>query len=143
TGMTETNAPRPGPWDPRPEDGAPTPAVPEPARAAEPPLDTSALAALFDGDEEFLRQLLQEFLASNLASRERLLKGLEAQAWEEVRQAAHKLAGSSRTVGAAALAAAGDAVEVAVIEGRTEGIETLVARASAELDHVAAFIEGM
>lgn len=38
--MTETNATRPpGPWDPRPEDVATPPAAPEPARAAEPPLD--------------------------------------------------------------------------------------------------------
>ncbi|HZW14635.1 MAG TPA: site-2 protease family protein [Brevundimonas sp.] len=42
--MTETNAPRPpGPWDPRPEDVAPTPApastAADPARVAEPPLD--------------------------------------------------------------------------------------------------------
>ncbi|HYG87275.1 MAG TPA: DUF3369 domain-containing protein [Azospirillum sp.] len=127
----------------------PVPAVPpsgaaaSPAPDAEPPLDTSALAALFDGDEEFLRQLLQEFLASNLATRERLFKALETQAWEEVRQAAHKLAGSSRTVGAAALAAAGDALEAAVVEGRTEGLKPMAVRASEELDRVAAFIAGM
>jgi Zn-dependent protease len=38
--MTETNAPRPpGPWDPRPNEIAPTPAAARPVRAAEPPLD--------------------------------------------------------------------------------------------------------
>ena len=38
--MTETNAPRPpGPWDPRPEDVAPSPSAADPVRAAEPPLD--------------------------------------------------------------------------------------------------------
>ena len=38
--MNETDTSRrPGPWDPRPEDVAATPAPAEPARAAEPPLD--------------------------------------------------------------------------------------------------------
>lgn len=38
--MTETNTPRPGPWDPRPQDIASAPAAADPpARAAEPPLD--------------------------------------------------------------------------------------------------------
>ncbi|HEY0600457.1 peptidase M50 [Brevundimonas sp.] len=37
--MTETNPPRRGPWDPRPEDIAPAPAPAAPARAAGPPLE--------------------------------------------------------------------------------------------------------
>ncbi|HYD27843.1 metalloprotease [Brevundimonas sp.] len=38
--MSQTNTPRPpGPWDPRPDDLTPAPAVPERVRGAEPPLD--------------------------------------------------------------------------------------------------------
>ncbi|WP_448189556.1 response regulator [Azospirillum sp. sgz301742] len=118
-------------------------ASPPSAPRTRPPLDTSALATLFDGDADFVRQLLQEFLASNRATRDRLVKAAEAKAWDEVRQAAHKLAGSSRTVGADDLAAAGDAIEVSLVESRFEGMDAMVARASAELDRVAAFIDEM
>jgi len=114
-----------------------------PAAEQEPPLDTGALTSLFDGDDEFVRQLLQEFLTSNRATQERLLRALEAQVWDDVRQAAHKLAGSSRTVGARALAAAGDAIELAVMDNRLDGLDTMVARATRELGRVAEFIEGM
>ena len=126
-------------------DAAPVAEAPSqrPAKQAKPPLDTSTLATLFDGDDDFVRQLLQEFLTSNRATRDRLVKGLEARVWEEVRQAAHKLAGSSRTVGAGELAAAGDAIEVAVVEGRLEGMDALVAHAGTELERVAAYIEGL
>ncbi|MBP2312123.1 hybrid sensor histidine kinase/response regulator [Azospirillum soli] len=125
-----------------PEAIAPSPArIPAPSDL--PPIDTTALAALFDGDAEFVRQLLDEFVTSNTATRERLATAFEAGAWDEVRQAAHKLAGSSRTVGARDLAAVGDAIELACVEGRLDGMGDLVARTARELSRVAAFVERM
>ncbi|WP_377809929.1 DUF3369 domain-containing protein [Azospirillum sp. A29] len=114
---------------------------PAPAIADLPPLDLEALTALFDGDSEFVRHLLGEFVTSNSASHHWLVDALAGEIWDEVRQAAHKLAGSSRTVGARDLAAAADAVELAVIDHRLEGIAGMVARVGVELDRVVAHIE--
>jgi len=126
---------------------AETPAAPAPrfvsAPSDLPPIDPTALASLFDDDMEFVRQLLDEFVASNTETQERLAKAFEAQAWDEVRQAAHKLAGSSRTVGARDLAAVGDAIELACVDMKLDGVGDLVARTAQELGRVAAFVERM
>ncbi|MGQ9371991.1 response regulator [Azospirillum sp. ST 5-10] len=125
----------------------PGPAGAGPAEAAAPaeeaPLDPQALASLFDNDTGFVRELLQEFLSSNKATQERLLAALERSVWDEVRQAAHKLAGSSRTVGARDLAAVGDAIEMAVVDNRLDGLDDLVVRAGRELARVEAYIGRM
>ncbi|CAO3417012.1 DUF3369 domain-containing protein [Azospirillum doebereinerae] len=105
-----------------------------------PPLDVEALSGLFDGDTEFVRQLLGEFVSSNRASHRWLVDSLANAAWDEVRQAAHKLAGSSRTVGARDLAAAADAVELAALGGRLEGMDAMVTRIGDELERVVAYI---
>jgi len=106
-----------------------------------PPLDIDALTVMFDGDHEFVFQLLGEFVASNAASYLWLRDSLAAQVWGDVRQAAHKLAGSSRTVGARDLASVADAVEIAALELRLEGIDAMVERTGQELDRVIAWIK--
>ncbi|KAA0680923.1 DUF3369 domain-containing protein [Roseomonas genomospecies 6] len=113
------------------------------ASSAGPPIDVGVLATLFDGDMEFVAQLLQEFIVSNSASRDRLVAAHESGDWDAVRQAAHKLAGSSRTVGARDLAEVSDAIELACMDRRLDGIGALVARADRELGRAAAFIRGM
>jgi len=118
-----------------------TPPRPTPVSADLPPLDLEALTALFDGDGEFVRHLLGEFVTSNSASHHWLVDALAGEIWDEVRQAAHKLAGSSRTVGARDLAAAADAVELAVIDHRLDGIADMVARVGVELNRVIVHIE--
>lgn len=120
----------------------PSAAAPEPGPDA-PPIDVGVLATLFDGDMEFVGQLLQEFIVSNSASRDRLVAAHQAEDWDGVRQAAHKLAGSSRTVGARDLAAASDAIELACVDRRLDGVGALVARADRELGRAAAYIRGM
>ncbi|PWC50060.1 response regulator [Azospirillum sp. TSA6c] len=134
TGGLQQPAPQPSPRT--------APAIaPAPAIADLPPLDLEALTALFDGDSEFVRHLLGEFVTSNSASHHWLVDALAGEIWDEVRQAAHKLAGSSRTVGARDLAAAADAVELAVIDHRLDGIADMVARVGVELGRVVAHIE--
>ena len=107
------------------------------------PLDVTALSALFDGDTEFVGQLLEEFVNSNTATRDRLVKAFGARDWDDVRQAAHKLAGSSRTVGARDLAAVGDAIELACMDRRLDGVGALVAQAGDELARVAGYIRSL
>ncbi len=121
--------------------GAGLQAIEPPATPADlPPLDIDALAGLFDGDLEFVHQLLGEFITSNEASYRWLEEALAAQNWGDVRQAAHKLAGSSRTVGARDLAAAADAVEIAAVDRRLDGMAAMVARTGRELARVVAWI---
>ncbi len=131
--------------------GAPVAAVPEvpsveqPAEGLPPesaPIDLGALSTLFDGDTEFVGQLLEEFVTSNTVTRDRLVTAFGARDWDDVRQAAHKLAGSSRTVGARDLAAVGDAIELACVDKRLDGLDVLVAQAGDELARVAGFIRG-
>jgi signal transduction histidine kinase/DNA-binding response OmpR family regulator len=119
-------------------------ASPQVPQAADlPPLDMDALTALFDGDADFVRHLLGEFVTSNRTSHRWLIDALAGEIWDEVRQAAHKLAGSSRTVGARDLAAAADAVEMAVIDRRLDGIAAMVVRVGIELDRVIGHIEAV
>ncbi|MBP2298290.1 hybrid sensor histidine kinase/response regulator [Azospirillum picis] len=101
-----------------------------------PPLDLSGLTSLFEGDADFVRHLLGEFVTSNRASNQWLNDAFASARWDEVRQAAHKLVGSSRTVGARDLAAAAEAVELAMIDQQHDGIAPMVARVAAELDRV-------
>ncbi|MBP2230177.1 signal transduction histidine kinase/PleD family two-component response regulator/HPt (histidine-containing phosphotransfer) domain-containing protein [Azospirillum agricola] len=124
---------------PEPASSPESPPASTPASAL-PPLDIDALAGLFDGDTDFVRQLLGEFVTSNTASHRWLVDSLAGAAWDEVRQAAHKLAGSSRTVGARDLAAAADAVELAALDRRLDGIDMMVERVGRELDRVVACI---
>ena len=114
--------------------------APLPAPAALPPLDIDALAGLFEGDTEFVHQLLGEFVTSNVASHRWLVASVAGAAWDDVRQAAHKLAGSSRTVGARDLAAAADIIELAVLDQRLDGMDAMVARVGRELDRVVGYI---
>ncbi|MCW2245008.1 signal transduction histidine kinase/DNA-binding response OmpR family regulator/HPt (histidine-containing phosphotransfer) domain-containing protein [Azospirillum fermentarium] len=121
---------------------APAPVVvPSPPPTPADPLDLGALAALFDGDDGFIVTLVGEFLTSNRATQTRLEAAFAARDWDGVRQAGHKLAGSSRTIGAHALAEVGDAIERAALEGGDEGVGTLVLRAAEELRRIAAFVE--
>ncbi len=121
---------------------APVP-LPVPVRAEAAPLDLGALTALFDGDDSFVVPLLGEFLSSNRATQARLEAALAVQDWDEVRQAGHKLAGSSRTVGAHALAAMGDAIERAALGGTVDGIGAMVVQAAAELRRIGDYVEAL
>ncbi len=119
---------------------APSPVPAPPAPAALPPLDVEALSGLFDGDTAFVRDLLGEFVVSNQDSHRWLIESLGKAAWDDVRQAAHKLAGSSRTVGARDLATAADAVELAALHRRLDGMDAMVETVGGELDRVVAYI---
>ena len=117
-----------------------TPCAPiEPPRET-PPVDRGALSALFGEDEALIGQLLREFQSCNRRIEEELRAALARADWEEVRHAAHKLAGSSRTVGAAALADLGAALEQAVLSGDIAAAGRLAERAIREVGRVSDYI---
>ena len=111
-------------------------------RADLPPLDIGALTALFDGDAEFVRHLLGEFVTlqprlpiagwpMRWPGRSGTRCGRRRTSWPDPRAPS-----APRD-----LAAAAAEVELAVIDRRLDGIAALVARVGAELDHVVAHIE--
>ena len=114
--------------------------VAEPAGAGRPPIDRVALSSLFGEDESLIAQLLQEFQTCNRRIEEELREALARRDWDDVRHAAHKLSGSSRTVGAAALAELGSAIEQAVLTGDTDGVAALAADAFGEVERVSDYI---
>lgn len=124
-----------------PDDRAPapveTPAPPSPAADADArPVDVSALLALFEGDREFVDRLLAEFVASNTATCDRLQAAAATGDREATRLAAHKLAGSARTVGAADLAGAADRLEAAAGPGGEGDHVAMAAVCACELERV-------
>jgi len=141
--VLERYLPSPEPREGCAADMEPAAAQPRIEPTVAPPIELGALTSLFDGDAEFVGQLLEEFVTSNTVTQGRLAKAFAAGEWEEVRQAAHKLAGSSRTVGARDLAAVGDAIELACVDRRFDGIGDLVTRTGGELERVASFIRSL
>jgi signal transduction histidine kinase/DNA-binding response OmpR family regulator len=119
---------------------AATPAAAVATAAAEPPFDRAALACLFGEDESLIGQLVTEYLSCNRRIEQELIEALERRDWEEVRQAGHKLAGSSRMVGARKLADLGSAVEQAVQRRDLYGAERWATDALAEVRRVAEYV---
>ncbi|WP_207458057.1 response regulator [Azospirillum sp. SYSU D00513] len=110
------------------------------AEQGNPPLDLSVLNGLFGDDPAFIREMLGEYLASNGASLAELEQAFAGGDWDGVRRAAHKLSGSSRTVGAPGIAAAAERLERALIAGDRGGLDGMVALTGREFGRVAEFI---
>jgi two-component system, sensor histidine kinase and response regulator len=114
-------------------------AVPPPVTA--PPLDFAGLVGLFEGDEAFAKRLLAEFVVSNTATFARLEQAAAVRDVEAMRQAAHKLSGSARTVGAGDFAAAADALEQAIMRGEADEPGEMIAVCGAQLRRVIDYVD--
>jgi two-component system, sensor histidine kinase and response regulator len=106
-----------------------------------PPLDFAGLVTLFEGDEAFAKRLLTEFVASNTATFTRLEQAAAGSDVEAMRQAAHKLSGSARTVGAGDFAAAADALEQAILRGDVDEPGGMIAACGAQLRRVIDYVD--
>ncbi len=111
-----------------------------PPVAEDPPLDRAALASLFGDDAALIGQLMTEYVSCNRRIEQELISALNERDWEEVRQAAHKLAGSSRTMGARRLADFGSAIERAVLAHDFPEAEHSALDALAEIRRVADYL---
>jgi HPt (histidine-containing phosphotransfer) domain-containing protein len=65
--------------------------------------DLSQLEAVASGNEEFVKKMVQMFLDMTPGLVDRISAGLQVQAWEEVRSAAHKMKPSVDMMGIAQL----------------------------------------
>jgi PAS domain S-box-containing protein len=76
-------------------------------------IDESALKAMFGDDEEMFKEILNDFIEPSQKIIEEVKTGWEERSAEAVKQAAHKLKSSARSVGANALADLCQALETA------------------------------
>jgi two-component system, sensor histidine kinase and response regulator len=108
--------------------------------SVEPPVDLTAVIALFGGDEAVIGPLLREFVTATAPTVKALDKAMAAGDADGLQAHAHRIAGAARTLGAAALAAAADEVERMALDGQLD--RAAVARVKAAFDEVAAFAAG-
>jgi HPt (histidine-containing phosphotransfer) domain-containing protein len=82
-----------------------------------PAFDFARLADISGGDPEFEREILSEFVEQNKTLFDDLDRALAAGDAVSLRRAAHTLKGSSRTVGAEAVASIASEIEVLAASG--------------------------
>jgi CheY-like chemotaxis protein/HPt (histidine-containing phosphotransfer) domain-containing protein len=115
---------------------APPPGGPPPLRPGEPEIDRSALDELTGGDEQLGREILTRYLESLGEDLDALWGALRDGDVSRLRRHAHQIAGSSRTVGAHAVAAQASRLEQAAgqtgdsreLERLAEGLRQTAAR---------------
>jgi HPt (histidine-containing phosphotransfer) domain-containing protein len=93
-----------------------------------PPLEHSDLEQASLGDEAFERELLSEFLASSNGMVSSIAGAVESRDPQKVYHAAHNLKGCSWTVGARALGAECEKLELEARGGGLAGAEDSVTR---------------
>ena len=84
-----------------------------PAAGGSPPIDRAVVAAFANGDESLEREVFAQFRKANNEDVMLLARAIEAHDIARVLQAAHRIKGASRSVGATPLAEAGERIEAA------------------------------
>ena len=107
------------------------------------PLDIEVLKSMFGDDDELTLSILQEFKSSALPYMKELDAALAARRTDGVKNLAHKLKSSSRTVGAAPLADICEALEEVAPRQDWLRITELEEALRAELGAVVDFIEAL
>jgi PAS domain S-box-containing protein len=106
-----------------------------------PPIDHAFLTEMTGGDEEFTRELLQEFLRTIPPLLSQVEQSVNAGDSEALARAAHTIKGSARSVGARAFAEIAFAVEQAGKEQRMGDASGAVQSLFAEWQRVQGYIE--
>ncbi|CAK0775144.1 two-component system, sensor histidine kinase and response regulator [uncultured Gammaproteobacteria bacterium] len=128
-GETPAQAPPRRHWSP-----APPPARPSP------PFDRAMLVDLFGDDSTTIRALLTDFLRSIRKAEAEMVAALAGNAWDQVRRAAHSIAGAAQTAGGQDLANAAGAIERAMVAGQYDQLGELPQRVAAEVRRLAEHI---
>jgi two-component system, NarL family, sensor histidine kinase EvgS len=110
--------------------------------SSEPPLDRAVLAEISGGNEDLERQMLAEFKRFNAADVSHLFDALQKRHAKETINAAHRMKGASRTLGAVSLASLCEQIEAAARLGDWDAIAACRERLGAELERLDRYIEG-
>ncbi|MEI6987645.1 MAG: response regulator, partial [Rhodospirillaceae bacterium] len=113
----------------KPQSEAPAKTAPAKTKEDGTPLDIQGLANMFGENKSVINRLLAEFRVCNERICDDLITGINRQNWDEVRHAAHSMAGASRTVGAKRLAELSSEIERAVLAEKTDQVGQLAAAA--------------
>lgn len=89
------------------------------------PLDGARLAEICEGDHEFERELMDEYLVSVPPLIQQVQDALVGKDSDQIRRAAHTLKGASSSVGAASVYRISLALEMSVREGRFDEVQGL------------------
>jgi len=109
--------------------------------ASQPPLDHKFLAEMTGGDEEFTRELLEEFLKTVPPLMQQVEQALHTGDREALARAAHTMKGSSRAIGAQPFSEIALALERAGKEGRMDDALCAAEKLFAEWERVRRHIE--
>ncbi|MGH8177373.1 MAG: response regulator [Steroidobacter sp.] len=117
------------------------PALPATAPTAQhPPIDVAAFGLLCDGDLDFERELIREFVRNGGASVAAIHEALAAGDLSGVWKAAHSLKGASASLHALPSAELAGQMEAAARAGRAEGLPELAEQLREEVDRTIQFL---
>lgn len=112
-----------------------------PGTAATPqPVDLPALRELVGGDDDFMRELIDTFIASGEATLARITQALPAGDLSVLRSAAHSLKGAAANCRAGRLAACAEALEQSAANADHAGCQAAAAQIREEFQRTTTFL---
>ncbi len=121
----------------------PAPRAPLARATAAVPVDRALLSMVSGGDEGAEREILARFRKFNGEDVIHLTKAAENWDLPELQQAAHRIKGASRTIGATALAGACERVERAAREGDLNAVRSHMPALVDEIERLDAYLESL
>ena len=104
------------------------------------PLDAARLAEVCEGDHEFEKELLDEFLQSVPPLINQVREAMSANDPELLRRAAHTLKGASSSVGATSVYHTSLALELSARENRLDDAQELCGQLCSAFEELVAYI---
>ena len=105
-----------------------------------PPVDLQALRILVEGDPDFERELIGDYIATGSKSLQQILEAIHSNDLHTVAEAAHSLKGASASMHAVASSSLANRVEQAAKQGAVQDIPGLVAELQAEVARAIEFL---
>lgn len=106
------------------------------------PVDPSALAEMFGADRVVIEETLEDFLVATWPMVREVREGWETRSAERVAEAAHRVMGAARMIGARDLGEAGFEMETAGKEERWPDVERLLPGLESEMQRVTDYVRG-
>ncbi len=106
------------------------------------PVDPSALAEMFGADRVIIEETLEDFLVATGPMVRETRDGWEARSAERVAEAAHRVMGAARMIGARDLGEVGFEMEMAGKEERWPDMEQLLPKLESEMQRVTDYVRG-
>jgi two-component system sensor histidine kinase/response regulator len=106
-----------------------------------PPVDLQALRILVDGDPQFERELIGDYVATGSSSLQQILQAIDRNDLSALAQAAHSLKGASASMHATQSSSLASRVEQAAKTGSAQELPALVAELQVEVARAIEFLQ--